>query len=154
MNRRASLPFLVGVFGGVVLVACSNASSPSTATPISAQSTQAVATVQAAASPVRINAVQTSGSDAAVVVQNTSPSAVDLTGWQLSVGGASAALPSGMNVAPGDTLTLHTASGTSTSSNVYIGGNAQNLSANLRPGAQVILQSPSGPVTAFTVPGT
>jgi lamin tail-like protein len=189
MNRRASLSLLVSVFGGGVLVACSSASSPSSATPISAQSTQAVATAQAvaptvqavatqvvaptlqaaaptlqsaatqvtgtvtAASPVRINSVQTSNSDASVVVQNTSPSAVDLTGWQLRVGSASAALPAGMSVAPGDTVTLHTASGTSTPSNIYIGPAAQNLTANLQPGAQVVLQSPSGPVTAFTVPG-
>jgi len=77
---------------------------------------------------------------------------VDLTGWQLQVGTASVALPGGMNVTPGQTVTLHTGSGTSTSSDVYLGSSAQSISANLKPGAQVVLQSPSGPMTAFTVP--
>ena len=109
------------------------------------------ATVSASA-PIHITAVQSSQTDSTVTLQNTSSSAVDLTGWQLQVGNASVALPSGMNVAPGETVTLHTGTGTSTPSNVYLGTSAQTLNANLKPGAQVVLQSPSGPMTAFTVP--
>ena len=123
---------------------------------IRAAQTQVVAPISAtvsASAPIHITSVQTSGADSTIQIQNTSTGAVDLTGWQLQVGNASAALPSGMSVAPGASVTVHTGTGTSTPTDVYLGAQAQNVSANVKPGAQVVLQSPSGPVTAFTVPG-
>lgn len=180
MNRRSSYGLAAGVFVAITLAACANAGGPTppSATSVAATAqiarptaeaaaTQVAPTAQAAgtqvvaqilatvsaSAPIRINNVQASTGDSTVVIENTSGASVDLTGWQLQVGGASAALPSGMTVAPGATVTLHTGSGTSTPTDVYLGAQAQNITTSLKPGAQVVLQSPSGPVSAFNVPG-
>src|SRR5262249_30077975 len=106
-----------------------------------------------ASAPVHITSVQRSTSDSTITLQNTSQTPVDLSGWQLQVGGANAWLPRGMLVPPGASVNLHTGSGTTTPSDVFLGPPSQSLVANLQPGAQVVLQRPNGPVTAFSVPG-
>jgi hypothetical protein len=129
---------------------------------VQAAATQAAPTVQAAAtqaataaaaSPIRIASVQSTPSDATISVQNTSSTSANLSGWTVQVGTATAQLPSGLTVQPNQTLTLHTGDGTSTSSDVYLGPAARNLTAEVKPGARVLLQGPSGPPAAFVVPG-
>lgn len=131
------------------------AAATSAAPTIQAAATQVAAPMSAtisASAPIHITAVQSSQSDSTIALQNTSPSVVDMSGWKLEVGSANVALPSGMSVSPGATVTLHTGTGTSTPTDVYLGSSAETISSNLKPGAQVVLQSPSGPMTAFTVP--
>jgi Lamin Tail Domain len=118
-----------------------------------APTAQAVSSTVSAAAPIHITSVQRSTNDSTITLQNTSQTPVDLSGWQLQVGTANAPLPSGMQVPPGASVMLHTGTGTTTPSDVYLGPPAQSLVANLQPGAQVVLQSPNGPVTAFSVPG-
>jgi hypothetical protein len=198
MRKHFFLPVVAAAVPGLILVACSTGSSPSTP----ASSTQAVATAQTVATqaaptlqaarptvqalsttaanqiataaptlqaiatqfapvsstvtasePVRMTAVQSSPTDSTVSIQNTSTTTVDVSNWRLQVGTASTALPSGVVVQPGQSVTLHAATGTSTPTDVYLGQTAQNVIANLKPGAQVMLQSPQGQTSAFTVPG-
>jgi hypothetical protein len=121
---------------------------------VQAAATQVAPTVQAAAAsvPVRISAVNSTPTDATITVQNTSANRVDMSGWSLQVGAATAQLPSGLNVQPNQSVTLHTGEGTSTASDVYLGAAARPLTAEVKPGARVVLQGPSGPPAAFTVP--
>jgi competence protein ComEC len=107
-----------------------------------------------AASPVRITAAQLSPTDSTITLQNTSATAADLAGWRLRVGTASAALPSGTRVGPNETLTIHTASGTNTARDIYLGPESAALLAGLRPGATVALLNAQGAsVAEFTLPG-
>ncbi len=58
--------------------------------------------------------------DEYVVLENTGSNAIDLSGWTVSDEvGATYAFESGVSLAPGDTLTLHTGTGTDSSSDVY-----------------------------------
>lgn len=139
------------------------AASPVVATAVAAASpaaTQAaaaaspVAATAIAASPVRITGAQFNLADTTVIVQNTGGSAIDLAGWRLRVGSATAALPSGARVAPNESVTIHTAAGTNTSRDVYLGQEASSLMSGLRPGASIALVNPQGSaVTEFTLPG-
>jgi hypothetical protein len=62
-------------------------------------------------------------------------------------------LPSNATVPAGQSLTLHTATGTSSGSDVYLGQNTQQIESSLQPGTRVALQNPSGTtVSSFTVP--
>jgi hypothetical protein len=88
-----------------------------------------------------------------VSLQNTSGSTVDLGGWVLQVGTASAQLPAGLAIQPGQSITLHSGTGTNTATDVYLGAQASALAQQAKPGARVVLQNPSGaPTTAFTIP--
>jgi len=112
-----------------------------------------VAATASASAPVRILGVQSTSTDASISLQNTSSSNADLGGWQLKVGTSTVTLPAGLTVPAGQTVTLHTASGTSTATEVYLGSTASSITPLLKPGAQVVLQNPSGaPTTAFTIP--
>jgi Lamin Tail Domain len=131
-----------------------------------ALATQAAPTVQAAATqvapiaataaanaPVRILGAQSNANDSMISVQNTSASTVDLGGWVLQVGTASAHLPAGLMIQPGQSITLHSSAGTNTSTDVYLGADASSLAEQAKPGARVVLQNPSGAATtAFTIP--
>jgi hypothetical protein len=128
------------------------AASPADGAAVAAASPAAATAV--AASPLRITAVQLSPTDSLITVQNTSGAAVSLSGWKLQVGTASATLPSAAQVAPNDSLTIHTASGTSAGKDVYLGQDAATLLTGLRPGAKVALLDAQGAsVTEFTLPG-
>ena len=112
----------------------------------------AAATAQAAA-PVRITSARVTAGDAMLTVEGTGSQQVDLTGWTLGVGGSQVRLPANTAVGPGQAVVLHTASGTSSGRDVYLGQEAQTLLQSLRPGARVSLNNPSGTeVTAFTIP--
>ena len=106
-----------------------------------------------AASPVRITAAQIGPTDSTITVQNTSGSAVDMSGWRLRVGSATATLPANSRVAANDTATIHTASGTSSGKDIYLGQDATALLAGLQPGATVALLNAQGTsVAEFTLP--
>lgn len=127
----------------------------SSAPTVQAAATQVapIAATASANAPVRILGAQSTASDSMITLQNSSASSVDLSGWELQVGSATAQLPTGMVVQPGQTVTLHTSSGSSTSTDVFLGGQATSLAAQLKPGARVILANPNGaPATAFTIP--
>jgi competence protein ComEC len=137
------------------------ATSASTNAAQSAPTLQALATQVAPVSatvtsnaPVRISNVQSTSNDASMTVQNSSNSAVDMSGWTLMVGTSTVSLPSGVNIPPGGTIILHTGSGTNSASDVYLGSSASTLAQQVKPGARIVLQNPSGsPTTAFVVPG-
>jgi hypothetical protein len=139
------------------------AASPAVATAVAAASplaTQAAAAASpaiataASAAPVRITGAQLSTTDTTITIQNVSGSTIDLAGWRLSVGQATATLPSGARIAPNETVTIHTASGTSTARDVYLGQDAAALMSGLRPGATVAVTNPQGErVAQFTLPG-
>jgi hypothetical protein len=126
--------------------------SPAVAT--AAAGASPAAATASAASPVRITAAQVTPSDVTVTLQNSSGSAVDLTGWKLRAGSATVTLPSGARVPPNDTVTLHTASGTSSGRDVYLGQDALTLVPELRPGASISLVDGQGnSVADFRLPG-
>lgn len=115
---------------------------------------QALGTVTAA-SPVQVSNVRFDQNDTTITLRNTSASQLDMTGWQLRVGSDIVSLPNNAQIAPGQTLTLHTARGTSMGSDVYLGSEASNLAESLRPGAQVALVNNQGTVVAeFVLPNT
>src|SRR2546421_9141888 len=99
--------------------------------PVAAAASPAAATA-VAASPVRITGAQVTPSDATVTVQNSGTAAADLSGWKLWVGTVTATLPGNTNVPPGDTVTIHTASGTSAGKDVYLGQDATALMSALQ----------------------
>lgn len=130
------------------------ASSPSPS-PSTAASPGALATV--VGTPVttglQITGVQLSPQDATITLQNTGSTVVDLAGWQLRVGAQQAVLPQNTVALPGQAITLHAASGTSSGTDVYLGTVAPALATGLQPGAQVALVDPSGrAATQFTIP--
>ncbi len=113
----------------------------------------AVATASSA-QPVRVTNVNVATQDTTITVQNVGAQAANLSNWSLHVGTASTQLPSSVDLQPGQSVTLHTASGTNDANNVYLGQSAQAIAGEARPGAQVTLDNSSGsPVSSFVVPG-
>jgi competence protein ComEC len=133
---------------------------------VSAAATQIAPTAQALANtaapfaatvttsaPVRVTNVKVETTDSTVALQNVGNQAVDLSNWSLQVGTVHTQLPAGLNVPPGQTVTVHTGSGTSSPTDVYLGTDAQAIASQLRPGVQIVLANPSGsPVSSFVVP--
>jgi hypothetical protein len=135
-------------------VATQAAASASPAATSVAAAASPAATTAAASSPVRISGVQVSPTDSTITVQNASGSAVSLAGWKLQVGTASATLPSSANVPANDSVTIHTASGTNSAKDIYLGQDATALIGGLTPGARVaLLDAQSNAVTEFRLPG-
>ena len=123
------------------------------ASPI-ATSVAAAASPVAANAPVRITGAQLAPGDASVTVQNTGNAVADLTGWRLRAGTVTATLPSNTRVAPGDSITIHTATGTSSGRDVYLGGEATALVGGIQPGATLALIDAQGnTVSEFVLPG-
>ena len=134
-----------------VATACA-AASPAAATVVAGASPAAATAV--AASPIRITGVQLGPSDVTVTVQNAGSAVVDLNGWRLRVGTATATIPAGARVAPGQSTTIHTAAGTNSASDVYLGQEAASLVPELRPGATVALVDAQGNVVGeLRIPG-
>ena len=66
---------------------------------------------------------------------------------------ATATLPGNASVAPNDTVTIHTASGTSAGKDIYLGQEASALLSGLQPGATVALVDAQGAtVNEFVLP--
>ena len=151
----AQAPAPAGPAATAVATAVKPAASPAVATVVAAASPVASpAAAAAAASPVRITGARLDLSDTTVTVQNVTGSAVDLTGWRLRVGAATAALPSGSRVGPNEVITIHSAAGTSTAQEIYLGQEAAALIGGMRPGATVALVDAQGTVVGeFTLPG-
>ena len=98
--------------------------------------------------------MQVQPTDVTITLQNAGSAAADLTGWRLQVGNSTATLPSGTRVAPGDTITVHTAGGTNTARDVYLGQQAAALITGLQPGARIALVDDRGTaVSEFVLPG-
>jgi hypothetical protein len=113
----------------------------------------AAAGTATAASPVRISGVQVSPADTTITLQNSGNAAADLSGWKLRVGSTTATLPANTRAGPGETITLHTASGTSSGRDVYLGQDAAALLVGLQPGANIaLLDAQDRTVTEFTIP--
>lgn len=107
----------------------------------------------AALSPIQIVGATLGVPDTTLTLKNASGAAVDMSGWGLRVGDATAALPGNAKVGPGGTLTVHTTTGSSTDSDIYLGQAATTLVTNLRPGQRVALIDAQGrPVSAMTLP--
>jgi hypothetical protein len=113
------------------------------ASPI-ATNVAAAASPVAASVPVRITGAQLAPGDASITVQNTGSAAAELTGWRLRSGTVTATLPSNTRVPPGDSITIHTASGPSAGRDVYLGGDATALAGGIQPGATLALIDPQG----------
>jgi hypothetical protein len=130
------------------------AASP-VATSVAAAASPAASAVASAVaqSPIQITGVQLSPTDTTIGLRNTGSTAIDLSGWMLRVGTASASLPANSRVGPGETLTVHAASGTNSGNNVYLGADAATLLTGLQPGAAISLTNPQGQAAAqFTIP--
>jgi hypothetical protein len=127
-----------------------------------AAATQVAPTVQAAAAaagtaiaaaPVQLVEVRFGVPDTTLTLRNTSQTPVDLAGWKLRAGDASVTLPTAAQIAPGGTVTIHTASGASTAGEVYLGQEAATLVTNLRSGTRVALVNDQGATVAeMTLP--
>jgi hypothetical protein len=106
-----------------------------------------------AAAPIRIADASLADSTPWMSIQNTSNQAVDMGGWQLQVGAATAEIPEASVVEPGSTLTLHAGSGPSSEDELYLGDAGNRLASAAQPGAPVRLTDGRGQiVTEATVP--
>lgn len=134
--------------GAVVAPAATQVAGAASPAATQAAAASPAAATAAAASPVRISGVQVSSADSTIAVQNAGSAAVDLGGWRLRVAGATATLPANARVGPGESLTIHTGSGTSSGRDVYLGQEGASLVGALQPGATVALVDPQGATVA------
>jgi hypothetical protein len=103
--------------------------------------------------PVQIANATVTPADTTVTLLNAGSQPLSLSGWTLMVGSTPIALPSSATIPANQSLTLHSASGSDSSTDVYLGGKVPNIASILQPGTRVALENPNGsPVTAFTVP--
>ena len=146
MRRSVGFVLALGAGALMVLAACAPGQAPAAPTVGAAAATVATG--------VRITDARLDPSDVTITVQNVSGTAVDLTGWRLRVGSATAALPSSARVGPDESVTIHTAPGATTARDIYLGQEASALVGGLRPGATVALVDPQGTAAAeFVLPG-
>jgi Lamin Tail Domain len=119
-------------------VATVTAAAPGLAATAAAAVSPGVASPTALA-PIVVAGVQPSATDTTITIRNQGNAVVDLAGWQLRVGTATARLPSGARVEQGQTLTVHTGTGTTSGSDVYLGSDGPALLAAVQPGATIAL---------------
>jgi hypothetical protein len=113
----------------------------------------AVGTTTALA-PIAFAGAKLDPTDPQLMLRNSGSSMMDLAGWKLRVGSSTASLPSSAQVSPGDTVTIHFGTGTSSGKDWFLGSDAASLMPGLRPGARVQLENPQGNViTDFSLPG-
>jgi hypothetical protein len=123
-----------------------------TTVPVAAESASAIAAE--VAENVRVIDGRISPIDTTITLENISTTSVDLTGWRVLVGSTSIPLPVGIRVNPGERLTLHSARGTDTAQDVYLGQEALTIMTVLRPGSRVALVDAEGVTFAeYTIPG-
>ena len=148
----AAAPIAVGTAGSAAATAA--AIVPAAATRAAAAIPSPAIATAVPGAPIRITNVRFGLPDSTIAIRNISGSSVDLTGWKLSIGTASAPLPSGARLAADETLTIHTGSGANTAGDVYLGPDAIALVPGLRPGATGALVDPRGDrVAEFSMPG-
>ena len=107
----------------------------------------------AMASPLRIADASLSDATPWLSIKNDGDAPVDVGGWQLQVGSATAELPASAMVEPGGALTVHAGDGMSSDDEVYLGSSGDALASAAMPGAPVRLSDDNGMVVAeVTVP--
>jgi hypothetical protein len=103
--------------------------------------------------PLRIADASLADATPWLSIQNDGSSPVDVGGWRLQVGTASAALPDDAVVQPGAALTIHAGEGMSSEDELYLGNAGDLLASAAQPGTPVRLSDESGRVVAeVTVP--
>lgn len=103
-----------------------------------------------AKSTVHITGVSITPSDSTIVVQNSGSAPVTMQGWTLLMGpNIPITLPPIM-FAPGQTRTLHVASGTTTESDVFLAiPSVGAIATTMTPGQRVVLVGPDDEVMAI-----
>jgi hypothetical protein len=102
---------------------------------------------------IQIDAATVSPADTTVTLHNPTSQALSLSGWTLMVGTTPITLPSSVTIPANESLTLHSATGANSDTDVYLGGTVPNLSEILQPGTRLSMVNPSGsPIAAFTLP--
>ena len=106
-----------------------------------------------ASSDQPVAGVQLDPADTRITLRNSGSEPIDLSGWKLRVGDARVTLPANSRIAAGATITMHTASGTSTAEDIYLGGEASALLSAVQPGATVAIENAQGQtITRFEIP--
>jgi len=97
-----------------------------------------------AQSTVHMTGLNVTSADTTIVVQNSGSSAVNLEGWTLLLGpNIPLTLPS-IQIAPGQSLTLHTAAGTNTASDVYLNiASNGSIATTFARGQRAVLVDPN-----------
>ncbi len=111
-----------------------------------------VASTAVSASPMRIVAVQPGPADSTLTLENTSGTPVDLTNWSVRLGATSLRLPANTVVPPNGRLVVHSGTGTSTASDVYLAQDTATLLTALQSGTTVSLVDASGNVVGEMTP--
>jgi hypothetical protein len=121
------------------VVGCSSGSATSTTT-VELQPTAA-----ATAATVRLTSLSIGPTDEVVTVEGIGgQSPLDLSGWVFRAGELTAVVPPGSVILPASHLTLHAASGLTTSRDVYVGLDTAAVADLLKPGVRVVLEDRSG----------
>ena len=103
--------------------------------------------------PLRIADASLADATPWLSIQNDGTAPVDVSGWHLQVGSASAELPDDAVVQPGAALTLHVGEGVNSEDELYLGNAGIRLASAALPGTPVRLTDEGGRVvTEVTVP--
>ncbi len=97
-------------------------------------------------------AVQPGPADSTLTLENSSGAPVDLTNWSVRLGATSLKLPANTVVPPNGRLVVHSGTGTSTASDVYLGQDTATLLTALQSGTTVSLVDASGNVVGEMTP--
>jgi hypothetical protein len=107
----------------------------------------------AAQAPLRIADASLADATPWLSIMNDGDEPVELGGWHLQVGTASAELPDSAVVPPGGTLTLHAGTGLSSDDEIFLGDPGELLASAALPGTPVRLTDQDGHVIhEVTVP--
>jgi hypothetical protein len=107
----------------------------------------------AAQLPVRIADASLADATPWLSLKNDGDAPVDVGGWRLQVGNATASLPENAVVEPGGSLTVHAGEGMSGDDELYLGSAGDALASAALPGVPVRLSDDNGAVIAeVTVP--
>ncbi|MBV9327096.1 MAG: lamin tail domain-containing protein [Chloroflexi bacterium] len=102
-----------------------------------------------ARSPVHITGVNVTSDDTTIVVQNSGSAPVNLQGWTLLLGPNIPITLQNVQLAPGQTRTLHTAMGTDTDSDVYLNiASVGSIATTFAPGQRAVLVGPDNQIAS------
>jgi hypothetical protein len=100
-----------------------------------------------------IVSVQPGAPDSTVTLQNGGSTPIDLSNYTLTIGTVPIKLPPNSRVEAGQRVVIHTGSGTSTGSDIYLGQDFAVIATAVQPGAVIVLRDANGgTVTQTTVP--